>query len=64
MKTPILTTMREWMFPVVVLTMWASGFTYTLTRLGEAHQAHAIAAQERVAPAQVAPQSPFFASAR
>lgn len=64
MKTPIMIKVREWMFPVVVLAFWAVGFTYTLTRLGEAHQTHALAAAARLAPAQAAPQSPLFASAK
>jgi hypothetical protein len=60
MKTSILMTMREWMFPVAVLAFWAVGFTYTLTRLGETHQTYAEAAAARVAP-QAPPQSPLFA---
>lgn len=63
MKNPILIMMREWLFPVVVLAFWAVGFTYTLTRLGEAHRTHAIAAASRLAPAP-APHSPLFASAK
>jgi hypothetical protein len=61
MKTSILNTMREWMFPVAVLAFWAVGFTYTLTRLCEAHQTHAEAAAARMAP-EAAPQSPLFAA--
>jgi hypothetical protein len=64
MKTPIMSTMREWLFPVAVLGLWAVGFTYTLARLGEAHRTHAIAAAERIAPPDAAPQLPVFASAR
>jgi hypothetical protein len=64
MKTPIMSTMREWMFPVVVVALWGVGFTYTLTRLGEAHRVHAIAAAERIAPPPAAPDLPVFASAR
>ncbi|MGZ6125453.1 MAG: hypothetical protein ACXWLR_10875 [Myxococcales bacterium] len=63
MKTPVMNAMREWLFPVVVMLTWAVGFTYTLTRLGEAHRTHAIAAAERMAPEQAAPESPRFAVA-
>ncbi|MGZ6124565.1 MAG: hypothetical protein ACXWLR_06370 [Myxococcales bacterium] len=64
MKTAMMSTMREWLFPVAVLAFWAVGFTYTLTRLGEAHRTHALAAAERVAPRTVAPELPAFASAQ
>lgn len=64
MKTPVMNRMREWLFPVAVLAFWAVGFTYTLTRLGEAHRTHAIAAAERIAPKQIAPELPVFASAQ
>jgi hypothetical protein len=64
MKTPIMSRMREWLFPVAVLAFWAVGFTYTLNRLGEAHRTYAIAAAERVAPKPPAPELPVFASVR
>jgi hypothetical protein len=63
MKTSVMNQMREWLFPVAVLLTWGVGVTYTLTRLGEAHQAHAIAAAARIAPERPAPVSPFLASA-
>ena len=57
-----LSAIREWIFPVAVILMWAVGFSYSLIRLGEAHRTHAEAAIARAAP-QPAPAAPFLASA-
>lgn len=62
MKRQTLSTIREWIFPAAVILFWAVGFTYTLTRLGEAHRTHAMAAAARMA-AVPTPASPVFASA-
>jgi hypothetical protein len=63
MKRQVLSTIREWMFPVAVILFWALGTSYTLARLGEAHQAHQEAAAARVTAPEPASAAPVLARA-